>query len=111
MSNNIFDIQNGVLVSYSGSDSDVTIPENVAKIGANAFADCDTLAAISLHAGVTEVCDHAFLNCLNLTTVNVLGDCVIAHTAFVGCTNIKDVNLHGDPTIGRDPARCMSCRA
>ena len=41
-----FEIENGVLKKYSGTDTAVVIPDGVTRIGKNAFKDCTSLTTL-----------------------------------------------------------------
>ena len=63
-------IDNGVLVSVDMQGyADCTIPDTVAAIGANAFADNEEVFSVRIPATVTEIGDSAFAGCANLTNV------------------------------------------
>ena len=42
-SNNDFEIENGVLVKYTGAGGDVVIPDGVTSIGNGAFSGCQNI--------------------------------------------------------------------
>ena len=50
--------------------TDITIPETVTAIAANAFANTG-IASLDLHGGIATVSSSAFQNCKNLTTVKL----------------------------------------
>ena len=53
MSNqNDFVIENGVLIKYTGDDTDVVVPEGVTIIGNNSFEFCE-LTSVVIPDGVT----------------------------------------------------------
>ena len=89
----------GRIMSYSGSDEDVSIPEiigdyNTVYIGPNAFKDNTSVRKIVIPEGVTEIQGNAFSGCTNLETV-VLPETMnfIYQNAFRDCPNLKDVVL------------------
>ena len=55
-----FEINNGVLVKYTGKDKDVVIPDGVTSIGNEAFWGCGSLTSITLPDSVTSIDDWAF---------------------------------------------------
>lgn len=74
-----FVIEDGVLLSYTGSDSLVTVPDNVYYIADNAFEGNTKIETINLHSGVN----------------------IIGNEAFFGCTSLKNVtNTEGVTNIG-----------
>lgn len=68
MEDNIdFEIENGELISYNGTDAVVHIPDGVTKIAANAFEGCIELTAVNIPDSVTEIGEDAFVECKDLT--------------------------------------------
>ena len=66
-----FQIENGVLVKYTGNGGDVVIPEGVTSIGDWAFYECSSLTSVTIPDGVTSIEDDAFRYCENLTSVTI----------------------------------------
>lgn len=66
-----FEIKDGVLIKYHGSDTDVVIPDTLTEIGNNAFECCTNLKSITIPDNVTKIGDNAFANCANLKYVRV----------------------------------------
>ena len=54
-----FIIENGVLIKYVGKGGTVTVPDEVVKIGDNAFEKCSKLTEIILPDGLLEIGEHA----------------------------------------------------
>ena len=50
-----FKIENGVLVSYSGTDTEVVIPNGVTGIAEGAFSECEGVTSITIGKGVTSI--------------------------------------------------------
>lgn len=65
-----FVVEDGVLVSYNGVDTTVTVPSGVTTIGASAFEDNTKIKTVVLPISVTSISDKAFYNCTALSTVN-----------------------------------------
>ncbi|MBR2341830.1 MAG: leucine-rich repeat protein [Clostridia bacterium] len=91
-----FKIKDGVLVQFKGKMTEVEIPENVTKIGENAFKDNTMLKKVSLHADVTELGNNAFSGCFALKEVCLAensGLVKIGANAFNGCSVLSEINL------------------
>jgi len=89
----------GSIMSYSGTDEEVTIPSvigdyNTVSVGFNAFKDNTSIKKIVIPEGVTEIQGNAFFGCTNLETV-VLPETLnfIYPYAFRDCPKLKDVVL------------------
>ena len=92
---NDFSISNGVLESYCGQGSIVTVPNGVRVIGSNAFTACPyEIKKIILPDTVTTIRKAAFFNCKSLTEIvlpdslTYIGDC-----AFGDCVKLREVVL------------------
>ena len=69
-----FVIEDKVLISYTGNDKNVVIPDNVVKIANYAFRDggnAETIETITLGKKVSVVETYALEGCLNLKAVNL----------------------------------------
>ena len=85
-----FTIENGVLVSYNGSDTVVEIPETVTEIGERAFYGNTDIVSVSFPSELTAIGKSAFQNCTGLTGDLVIPESVtnIGKDAFNGCTGL-----------------------
>ncbi len=71
MSNpNDFEIENGVLKFYKGTDEVVTVPEGVTSIGRSVFCGDWNLTSVTLPEGLKHIGDYAFSNCGKLKHIN-----------------------------------------
>ena len=78
-SNTFFVLEDGVLFSADRTelicyppkkpDSDYTVPDTVTAIYGTAFSCCENLTVVTLPASLTDLGEHAFDGCLNLTDV------------------------------------------
>lgn len=123
---------NGVLLTYRGSETDVTIPEGVLNISSlnknvvsvtapegvtsvsdGAFRDCAALTSIKLPASVTSLGISAFENCVSLTTFTVpAGLSRMGDHCFANCTSMEaytvaegNVNYYADQGVLYDKIR------
>ncbi len=89
----------GMLQKYKGSDSSVSIPDSVKKIGLGAFAGCKSLTFFSIPDGVTEINNYVFGECTSLASVKIPGSVTkIDDRAFQNCTSLKSVSISGGET-------------
>ena len=112
---------NGALIS------DLTIPNNVASIGAYAFYNCSTLTSVTIPDSVTSIGNQAFNGCSGLKDVTApsrwafstlfpaaysnIGSVVvpsgssgIVSGAFRGCTSLTDITIPDTVTSIGDEA-------
>lgn len=87
-----FEIEDGVLKKYTGTATEVVIPEGVTVIGHNAFSECNSVTSIMVPNGVTNIEYCAFEKCGNLLSI-MLPDSVtdIGAAAFHECKNLTSV--------------------
>ncbi len=95
----------GTLLSYSGSLSNITLPDTVngtqlKKIGDSAFANTD-ITEIVIPRSVTEIGTSAFENCTKLRTVSAFGVTKIGENALYGCVNIRNLYFNRITDIGK----------
>ncbi len=72
-----FQIENGTLVRYNGTDSVVVLPNEVEFIGVDAFAGCSHVTEVTLPVRLTAIQPAAFADCSQVTF-----QVVSSHPAF-----------------------------
>ncbi|MBQ9551579.1 MAG: sigma-70 family RNA polymerase sigma factor [Clostridia bacterium] len=113
-----YQMTGGVLRSYTGSESSVSIPatvngETVTAIGSSAFAQNETVRSVQIPNGVTQIGQQAFSDCTSLQSVSLPSSLSsIGAGAFDGCTSLSSVTVpNGTTTIGDDAfSNCSSLR-
>ena len=89
-----FDINDGVLLKYSGHDRDVVVPEGTIAIGEGAFKDNDSIASLVLPDSLKEIGSNAFANCVNLAEVEFPSKLeTIGARAFFRCESLAKIRL------------------
>lgn len=89
-----FQIENGVLVKYTGASGDTTVPEGVTSIGDFAFSECENVVSVVLPEDLTSIGSYAFLDCDNLKRITIPQSVtVIGSGAFKSCTSLETVTL------------------
>ena len=100
-----FEIKNGVLEKYKGTDAHVDIPEGVTSIGNGAFSYCSSLTSVTIPDSVTSIGDCAFEDCRSLTSVTIPdGVTSIGYSAFEDCRNLTSVTIPESVTSIGDQA-------
>ncbi len=89
-----FTIADGVLTAYTGTDTNVIIPEGVTEIGSAVFQNNTIMETVQIPDTVTTIGMDAFYGCTSLKELE-LPDSVtkIGDTAFSGCTGLTKVSL------------------
>ena len=73
---------------------DLTIPDNVTKIGAYAFSGCSSLTSVTIPGGVTSIGGWTFSDCISLTSVTIPSSVTsIGGSAFSGCSSLTSVTI------------------
>ena len=87
-----FQIEQGVLIRYTGSGEEAVIPEGVAVIGEKAFFNCTGLKSVVIGNSVTSIGNWAFFNCKTLDAVRIPDSVThIGEGAFSYCIRMKTV--------------------
>lgn len=89
-----FDIEDGILYGYFGTDPSVIIPDGVTKISGWAFYCCYSLVSVYIPDSVVEIGDYAFHGCNYLASINMPTSLVkIGNCSFVECVSLESINL------------------
>lgn len=69
---NVFDVQNGKLISYSGEETVVSLPESVLEITSDSFSSKkEDIKSLYIGENVMRIADDAFVGMINLASVKV----------------------------------------
>ena len=80
--------------AYAETITAVTLPAGLTQLGSNAFAGCTKLASVAIPSGVSSVSWGAFASCTALTSVSLPnGLQYIEGTAFAGCESLSDLSI------------------
>ncbi len=87
-----FIIENGILVKYTGTDTDVIIPDEVTAIGEGAFFQCVAMKSFTVGGNIKSIDAQAFKSCTGLENI-ILPNGVtnIGHEAFLGCKSVRNI--------------------
>ena len=78
-----FVIENSILTKYTGTDSNVTIPDSVTIIGEAAFDGNTHINSVYIPESVTEIRNVSFANCTNLSSViKKITKCISYYTSL-----------------------------
>ena len=88
----VFVIENSILIQYRGNNEYVSIPESVRIIGQNAFKNCHSIITIDIPNSVERIDIGAFEGCDSLVDIYIPDSVTsIGMRAFYGCRSIKDL--------------------
>lgn len=106
---NGFRIENGKLISYTGDDLQITIPDEVTEIGNRAFINSGIRKAV-IGDSVKIIGEEAFKDCKTLMEVSLPKDLEeIGNSVFAGCVGLQ--KIHGGSkikSIGRSAFKSCS---
>lgn len=89
-------VVNDILVAYSGFESFVKIPNEVAKMSPAVFYNNSSLKSISIPQGVTSIPTTTFMGCSNLEEVTIPKSVTnVDSLAFEACSNLSLINYEG----------------
>lgn len=96
--------ENGVLIGYSGTDSEVNVPDylngrSVTSVSASAFSGNTNLTSVSLGNYITTIGEEAFKGCTSLKSVSSPVCTYVENEAFADCTSLTTVTLPAAITI------------
>ncbi len=89
-----FEIVDGILMKYNGSDKDVIVPEGVIGIGLGAFSQNYRIENVYLPDSVKFIDNLSFFMCQDLKHINLpqglerIGEC-----ALYGCIDLEELEL------------------
>ncbi len=95
-------IENGILIKYNGTESDLVIPDGITGIGNKAFWKCTSLKSITLPVGLTSIGMGAFCWCTSLRSIVIpIGVTDIGASAFEHCRSLENITIpDGVKSIG-----------
>ena len=90
----IFNVSDGVLIEYSGDESEIQVPSTVTAIGIGAFAGNTDITSVSMPSTVTRIGMEAFSDCTNLVNIELSSSLSsIGVAAFYGCSSLTTVTI------------------
>lgn len=102
----ISDDETATITSYSGDETNVSIPKalhgiTVTAIGYRAFKRCENLTAVTIPDSITTIGAYAFTNCNSLTTITIPNSVTkIGNNPFRDCENLTDIIVSSEhPTL------------
>ena len=83
-----------ILLSYTGSDAEVTVPDGIRFVGAESFLENMSLTKITLPEGVQSIGAGAFKLCENVTEYNIPSTTLkICDEAFYRIRHVTALNI------------------
>ncbi len=84
----------GILLAYTGTEKDVTVPDTVRAVGGYAFDGCTTVETVQLPSSLRSIDAFAFSNCINLRQMQIAdGLESIGEYAFHWCVSLEQIEL------------------
>ncbi len=93
------------LRKYTGTTTNVMIPNKFTKIGTAAFSMCENIESVLIQDNVTEIESYTFMQCINLKSLTFSKNITaINESSFYGCKSLKNVYIPYGVTIIDDNA-------
>ena len=96
------------LSKYSGSATEVTIPESVThddvtysvtRLGDKCFSYCSSLTSIDIPSSVTSLGDECFSYCSSLTSIDIPSSVTsLGYKCFSGCESLTSIDIPSSVT-------------
>lgn len=91
---NGLEVQNGLLVKYTGHDSEIIIPKEVTAIDKEVFKDNKFIKSVKFNKSVRFIGESAFENCAYLREIVLSENIVaIANCAFKNCRRLEKIAI------------------
>lgn len=93
-----FVIEDGVLTDYTGSTSNIILPDNITSIGDSAFASNESITSVTISNGVTTIGNSAFEGCISLVditipdSVHIMGEYVFRNCESLSCVTLPNID-------------------
>ena len=105
-----FAVVDGELVAYTGTDSEVTVPEGVTSIGPFAFFNRDEVVSVTLPEGLTAIGQGAFYQSASLAHVALPASLTtVGEKAFYRCTALEGALVLPDNVTEVGPYAFYNC--
>ena len=92
-----------ILMVYTGSRSEITIPDGISIIGDEAFLENDSLISVTIPEGVTAIGKYAFSDCSSLTNITIpAGVTEIGEGVFFECISLAAAVIPEGVTVIED---------
>ena len=109
-----FEINNGTLVKYNGTNKEITLPDEVIVIGKYAFLD-DNYNATGIVSvignNVATILVSAFRGCKQLKSITFPNCESVGEAAFIWCSSLSDIYIPKVKDIANDAFnRCTSLK-
>lgn len=109
-------IQNGVLLGYYGSESDITLPNTVTKINDDALKGNKKIVSVTIPGSVKDIGNNAFQGCPNLEEIiftnpdKANNNLIIRINAFQNCPKLTkcEIPARANQVVGNIFKGCTS---
>lgn len=92
-SQNGFEVENGVLVGYTGKKRSITIFGSIEEIYDSAFEGNQTITCVEIEEGVKSIGRKAFASCSSLIEISIPASCKIIYTDTFKNTSLNALIL------------------
>lgn len=97
-----------IVVAYTGTETELTLPSYITRINEYAFYECADLRSVAILDGVTSIGHEAFRGCTGLTRI-MIGKNVtnIGYGTFLGCMGLTSIIVDNENTKYHSAGNCL----
>lgn len=98
-------VVNGILTDYTGTDTELQIPENVTEINSSVFRGNENITSVTIPDQVKNIGRNTFRGCSNLAEINIPNSVTkIEYGIFANCSSLAEVEIPENVTTIEETA-------
>lgn len=103
-----FIIHNDILKKYTGTETDIILPDGIRKIECYAFSHCHMLTSITFRGELKEIGAFAFIGCEHLKEIMIPHSVTkLGEGIFSECTDLEHIAVSSENPIFHSENDCL----